>query len=76
MASTKYLYTYAVVRVDSGVRRDIAVGFTSKADAEGLAVLATNNVPGREFVVKQRRTLNPAHSVEQNFMPGVGMPFA
>lgn len=59
---TKYLYTFAVVRVDSGIRRDIAVGFTTKADAERLAVIATNNVPGREFAVKERRTLNPEYS--------------
>ncbi len=58
---TKYLYSFAVVRVDAGIRRDIAVGFEDKATANSLAVAATNNVPGREFVVKQRRTLNPAY---------------
>lgn len=59
---TKFLYTYAVIRTDCVTNVDIATGYTDKAHANQLAVAATNNVPGRVFAVKQRRTLNPSYS--------------
>jgi hypothetical protein len=58
---TKFLYTYDVVRVDSGVNRPIATGFGDKALATRLSIAALNNVKGRDFVVKQRRTRNPLY---------------
>lgn len=54
---SKFLYTYDVIRVDNG--RAIAVGFEGKVIAERLTVIAINNVPGRVFKVRQKRTANP-----------------
>lgn len=58
---TKYLYSYDVVRVDSGLNRPIARGFETKAEATVLEIDATNNVPNRRFKVVQRRRPNPAY---------------
>jgi hypothetical protein len=58
---TKFIYSYDVVRVVDGLNRAIATGFASKAEAQGLEIQATNNVPGRTFKVRQRRHANPAY---------------
>jgi hypothetical protein len=58
---TKFLYTYDVVRNDSGLKEIVYFGYEDKKLAEQIAVDAINNVPGRSFKVVQRRKLNPAY---------------
>lgn len=58
---TKFLYTYDVIRTDVPERPVVYFGYSDKADAEFIAVVATNNVPGRTFKVVQRRKPNPAY---------------
>lgn len=59
---SKYLYTYDVVRVGSGLNVPIARGYTNKALATQHEIDATNNVPQRQFKVRQRRHANPAYA--------------
>lgn len=56
---TKFIYTYDVIRTDVSNRPVVYLGYPSKAEAETIAVAATNNVPGRTFKVVQRRKPNP-----------------
>jgi hypothetical protein len=56
---TKFLYTYDVVRHDSGLKEVVYFGYDDKSLAEEIALAAINNVPGRMFKVVQRRKPNP-----------------
>lgn len=51
----KYSYSYAVVRVDDGLNRTVAIDFDNKTDANRYREMCERHNPSREFRVRQRR---------------------